>query len=188
MALNFKRVDVNDAELLLKWRTAPEITKHMFSDLDEPSLEKQKFWIQSLEKNDNYRGYMIQDDGVSIGFLCFTDIDKLHQRCSTGSYIYERQARLKYGATMHTYICNYVFYHLKLNKIVNYVLDANEKVVKLQTLHKTRLVGHLKQHICKNGQLLDVHIFEQLKEDWLPQKQHFNLEKISAAFNDWNTI
>ncbi|WP_434952558.1 UDP-4-amino-4,6-dideoxy-N-acetyl-beta-L-altrosamine N-acetyltransferase [Shewanella sp. HL-SH4] len=188
MALNFKRVDVSDAELLLKWRTDPEITKHMFSDLEDPSLDKQKNWIQSLEKNDNYRGYMIQDDGVSIGFLCFTDIDRQHQRCSTGSYIYERQARLKYGVTMHTYICNYVFYQLKLNKIVNYVLDANEKVVKLQTLHKTRLVGHLKQHICKNGQLLDVHIFEQLKEDWLTQKQHFSLDKISAAFNDWNNI
>lgn len=41
MALNFKRVDVNDAELLLKWRTTPEITKHMFTDLENPSVDKQ---------------------------------------------------------------------------------------------------------------------------------------------------
>ncbi|PTA50811.1 UDP-4-amino-4,6-dideoxy-N-acetyl-beta-L-altrosamine N-acetyltransferase [Shewanella morhuae] len=186
MALNFKRIDVNDAELLLKWRTSPEITQHMFTDLQEPSLKKQQAWIKSLQDRRDYRGYMIQDDGISIGFLCFSDIDYLNQRCSTGSYIYERQARLKYGVTMHTYICNYVFHQLKMNKIVNHVLNANEKVVKLQTLHKTRLVGYLKQHIFKNDQFLDVYIFEQLKEDWLSQKQHYSLEKISAAFNDWD--
>ncbi|MGL4474615.1 MAG: GNAT family N-acetyltransferase [Shewanella sp.] len=186
MPLHFKRVDIDDAELLLKWRTSPEISKHMFTDLEQPSLAKQQAWIASLAGRKDYRGYMIQDDDIPIGFLCFSDIDVTHQRCSTGSYIYEREPRLKYGATMHTYICNYVFHQLKLNKIVNYVLDANDKVVKLQTLHKTRLVGHLKQHIVKNGQFLDVHVFEQLKQDWLTQKQHFNLDKIAAAFNDWD--
>ncbi|ESE41170.1 UDP-4-amino-4,6-dideoxy-N-acetyl-beta-L-altrosamine N-acetyltransferase [Shewanella xiamenensis] len=187
MALNFKRIDETDAELLLKWRTTPEITKHMFTDLVEPSIEKQRTWIRSLKDRKDYRGYMIQDDGSSIGFLCFSDIDYFHRRCSTGSYIYERHARLKYGVTMHTYICNYVFHQLNFNKIVNHVLDANDKVVKLQKLHKTRLVGQLKQHIFKNGQFLDVYIFEQLREDWINQKQHFTLDKISKSFNDWNS-
>ncbi|ABE56386.1 Acetyltransferases including N-acetylases of ribosomal proteins-like protein [Shewanella denitrificans OS217] len=185
MALNFKRVTQDDAELLLKWRTSAEITKHMFTDLENPTTEKQRTWIASLENREDYRGYMIQDDGISIGFLCFNEIDKINQRCSTGSYIYEREARVKYGVTMHTYICNYVFHHLKLNKVVNLVLDANEKVVKLQLLHKTRLVGYLKQHIYKNGQFLDLYIFELLKDDWANQKQHFDLAKIATAFNDW---
>lgn len=186
MALSFKRIEVSDAELVLKWRTDPEITKHMYTDIQNPSLEKQEAWIKSLEGREDYRAYIIQDDDVSVGFLCFDDINYAHQRCSTGSYIYDRQARLKYAITLHTFICNYVFYQLKLNKIVNHVLDANEKVVKLQSMHKTRCVGYLKQHIVKNGEFLDVHIFEQLKEDWHKQKQHFSLDKISAAFNDWD--
>ncbi len=185
MALNFKRVERDDAQLLLQWRSDPEISKGMFTDLKEPSLEKQQAWIDSLANRDDYRAYIIQDDGISVGFLCFSDIDHQHLRCSTGSYIYERQARLKYGATLHTYICNYVFHQLNFNKIVNYILDANEKVVKLQKLHKTRLVGVLRQHINKNDQLLDVHIFEQLKQDWSMQKQHFNFVKIKAAYDDW---
>jgi len=187
MALNFKRVEISDAQLLLTWRTDPEITKHMFTDLEQPSLEKQQQWISSLDHKSDYRAYMIQDDGNSVGFLCFSDIDQFHQRCSTGSYIYDKHARLKYGATLHTYICNYAFEQLKLNKIVNYILGANDKVVKLQKLHKTRLVGLLKQHIYKNDQFHDLHIFEQLKQDWSAQKQHFSLTTISAAFNDWDT-
>jgi UDP-4-amino-4,6-dideoxy-N-acetyl-beta-L-altrosamine N-acetyltransferase len=186
MALNFKRIEISDASLVLKWRTDPEITKGMYTDLVDPTLEKQIIWIKSLQERDDYRAYMIQDEGESVGFLCFDEIDYRHQRCSTGSYIYVREARLKYAVTLHTYICNYAFHELKLNKIVNYILDANEKVVKLQSIHKTRYVGHLKQHIYKNNELLDVHIFEQLKEDWCKQKQHFSLDIIKAAFSDWD--
>jgi len=185
MALNFKRIDTGDAQLLLQWRTSPEITKHMFTDIENPSLEKQIEWVNTISTKKDYRAYMIQDEGHSVGFLCFSDIDYFHQRCSTGSYIYTKEARLKYGVTLHTYVCNYVFHELNLNKIVNYILDANVKVIKLQKLHKTRLVGLLKEHISKDGQLHDVHIFEQLKQDWSTQKQHFSLDKIRAAFSDW---
>ncbi|MCL1036430.1 UDP-4-amino-4,6-dideoxy-N-acetyl-beta-L-altrosamine N-acetyltransferase [Shewanella submarina] len=185
MGLKFKRMTPDDAELLLKWRTHPEITKNMFTDLVNPSVESQRNWIISASQREDYRGYLICDDDTPIGFLCFADIDFHNQRCSTGSYIYERDARLKYGVTLHTYICNYVFHCLNLNKIVNYVMNANAKVLKIQMLHKTRLVGLLKEHILKNGEFHDVHVFEQLKSDWQSQKQHFSLEHIKAAYNDW---
>ncbi|WP_372872413.1 UDP-4-amino-4,6-dideoxy-N-acetyl-beta-L-altrosamine N-acetyltransferase [Shewanella sp.] len=188
MGLRFTRITGDDAELLLKWRTDPEITKNMFTDLVNPSVESQRRWIESLTGREDYRAYMIRDEQTPIGFLCFTDIDWHNKKCSTGSYIYDRPARLKYGVTMHTYICNYVFHRLGMNKIVNLVMNANEKVVKLQLLHKTRLVGVFKQHIFKYGEFHDVHVFEQLKEDWILQKQHYSLEHIAAAFNDWKTL
>lgn len=185
MALRFTRVKETDAELLLKWRTDPEISRNMFTDLVEPSLEKQKLWIRSLADRADYIGYMICDDAEPVGYLCFADIDFTHARCSTGSYIYPRDARLKYGVTLHTYVCNYVFHRLKLNKIVNFVMNANQKVLKIQQLHKARLVGYLQQHIFKNGTFHDVHIFEQLKDDWIKQNQYFELSVIRSAFDDW---
>lgn len=186
MTLKFTPIQKKDAALLLKWRTAPEITRHMYTDLEDPSVAKQEAWIESIQNRTDYRAYMIVDDDTAVGFLCFSDIDFQHSRCSTGSYIYDREARLKYALTLHTYVCNYVFANLKLNKIVNYILDANEKVVKLQRLHKSRLVGCLKQHVFKNGSFHDVQVFEQLQQDWKNQKQHFSLDKIKAAFEDWN--
>lgn len=185
MSLKFTPMRKSDAELLLKWRTAPEITRHMYTDVLEPSIEKQNAWIDAMNARTDYLGYIIFDDEAPVGFLCFTDIDEQHSRCSTGSYIYDRAARLKYALTLHTYICNFVFARLKLNKIVNYVMDANAKVVKLQELHKTRLVGCFKQHIYKKGEYHDVHVFELLKQDWAKQKQHFDLATIQSAFEDW---
>ena len=64
-------------------------------------------------------------------------------------------------------------------------MGANEKVVKLQTLHKTRHVGCLKDHIFKYGEYHDVHLFEILKSDWESQKQRFSLDQLKSAFEDW---
>lgn len=185
MSLHFKRVTEADAELLLKWRTDPEITRHMFTDLIDPSVEKQRAWITSLASREDYRAYVIYDEEDAVGFISFSDINKTHQRCSTGTYIYERSARIKYAATLNTYVCAYAFYHLHCNKIVDEVMEANESVIKLQKLYKARLVGYLRQHILKNGQFHDVYIFEHLKEDWEKEHHPLNVEQVKLAFNDW---
>ena len=186
MSLSFRRVALKDAELLLQWRTAPEISRHMYTDILDPSIDNQRAWIESLATRKDYRAYMIIDEQSPVGFLCFSDINFDHFHCSTGSYIYPRHARLKYALTLHTYVCNYAFECLGMNKIVNYILGANDKVIKLQKLHRSRLVGVLEQHVYKYGQFHDVHIFEQLRDNWKQQKQHFPLATIKAAFTDWN--
>lgn len=168
------------------WRTDPEIARFMYTDLSEPSIDRQKAWIASVNNRQDYRAFMILDESTPIGFLSYSDIDYLHKRCSTGSYIYERQYRLKFAVTLHAYICSYAFDRLGCHKIVNSVMGGNEAVIKLQTLHKTRLVGCLKEHIYKNGQFHDVHLFELLKSDWEQQQKPFSKERIKAAFADWS--
>jgi len=186
MSLSFRKIRVSDAALLLKWRTAPDITRHMYTDLVDPSVEKQARWIESVSKQNDFIGFMILDDDSPVGYLCFNDINVVHQRCSTGSYIYDKPARLKYAATMGTYVCNYAFECLNMNKIENYILDANKKVVKLQKLQKSTVVGCLTQHVYKNGQFHDVIIFETLKQNWRQHKQHYSLEHIKQAFEGWD--
>lgn len=185
MSLHFKRVTESDAELLLKWRTDPEITRHMFTDLMDPNIEQQKAWINSLATREDYIAYVVYDDEQAVGFICFSDINKLHQRCSTGTYIYERPARIKYAATLNTYVCSYAFYRLQCNKIIDEVLGANESIIKLQKLYKARLVGYLRQHIFKSGHFHDVYIFEHLKEDWEKEHHPFGVEHVKKTFDDW---
>lgn len=184
MGLRFRRLTIEDAALTLKWRTDPEITKHMFTDLMNPSLESQQQWIKSLNKRDDYRAFMICDDDTPIGFLCFDGIDLHNQRCATGSYIYDAEARLKYALTLHSHIYNYAFHCLGLNKVVNYILSANEKVLKIQKHHQINLVGVLRAHVFKDGIFHDVYVFEQLKSEWHERKQHFPLTQILASFEN----
>ena len=185
MSISFVPMQPSDAGLLLEWRTHPDITRHMYTDLFEPSVAKQVAWIKAMQASPSYEGFVIYDADKPVGFLCFSDIDTVHQRCSTGSYMYDKSARLKYAVTLHTYICNYAFHRLGMHKIVNYIMGANKKVEKIQALHKTRHVGILKDHVYKYGQFHDVHIFEQLKSDWLTMKQHFPLADIQRAYANW---
>lgn len=185
MSLFFTRVTEADAGLLLKWRSSPEITKHMFSDLSNNTIEEQKKWIRSLANRQDYRAYIIKDDLQPIGFLAFTDIDFTHKRCSTGLYIYEKVAGLKYAVTLNYYISHYIFRRLGCNKIVLYILTSNEKAMKMQEKNGARFVGCLRQHIFKNNEFHDVNIYEALKEEWEYQRPVFSLEHIQNAFDDW---
>lgn len=185
MTLSFKRVTESDAELLLQWRTDPEIAKFMFTDLDNPSVEKQKKWIASLADRKDYRAYMIQDDLTSVGFVSFSEIDFVNKRCSTGLYIYVKEARLKFASTIHEYISYYIFHRLQCNKLMTQILDSNKKAIKLQALLHNHYVGCLQQHIFKNNTFHDVHVYEVLHEDWARIPRFFSAEQLKNAFDDW---
>jgi UDP-4-amino-4,6-dideoxy-N-acetyl-beta-L-altrosamine N-acetyltransferase len=182
MSLSFIPMQTKHAEMLLRWRTDPFITQFMYTDLEHHDVDKQIAWIETMQRAEDYQGFVVHDAGQPVGFICFSDINQQHQRCSTGSYIYEKQARLKYAATLHTYICNYAFHALGMNKIENFLLAPNKKVLQLQRLHKSTEVGCLREHIYKNGAFHDVYIFEILKRDWAEQKQHYPLAQILSAF------
>jgi UDP-4-amino-4,6-dideoxy-N-acetyl-beta-L-altrosamine N-acetyltransferase len=187
MSLRFKRVTESDAQLLLTWRSDPELSKHLFTDLKNTTVEQQKLWIRSLAQRKDYRAYMIQDGDKPIGFLTFSEIDEVNKRCSPGLYIYDKAAGLKYAITLHYYISAYVFQRLKSNKLMTQVLASNEKAQKIQKLKKNRLVGCLKQHIFKNNTFHDVYLYEALREDWERETKIVSEEIIHNAFDDWGT-
>jgi RimJ/RimL family protein N-acetyltransferase len=53
-------------------------------------------------------------------------------------------------------ILHYVFETLKLNKLCGEVLAFNEKVVEIHQKYGSKVEGRRRQHICKNGEYLDV--------------------------------
>ena len=75
MSLRFKRVTEAHAPLILKWRTDPDITRFMYTDLENPSVEKQVAWIRSLQARPDYFAYVICDDETPVGFLSFAEYD-----------------------------------------------------------------------------------------------------------------
>jgi RimJ/RimL family protein N-acetyltransferase len=186
MSITFHSPSVDDAALLLKWRTDPEISRNMFTDLEHSDLSVQKKWVKSVLIRKDYVSFIIHDEGKPVGFLSFNDIDYKNKKCSSGSYIYCKKARLKLAVTLHSYICSFAFYCLGMNKIVNLILDVNENVIKIQQLHNTQFVGILREHIYKNGEFYDVHIFEQLRSTWEERKQRFEVSHMREAFKGWN--
>lgn len=178
----FRRPTLEDAEMLLRWRTDPTITRFMFTDLTDPGVERQRVWLSAMEQRKDFRHFVIEHEGRAVGYLSYSDIDRTHRRCSSGSYMAEDRDRRKLAGFLHPFIMDYCFYGLGMNKIVNYFMDGNDSVIRIQHLLKARPVGVLKEHVWKHGRFHDVHVFESLRAEWEAIPHLFPRDRTLAAF------
>ncbi len=81
----FRRPTLDDAGMLLRWRTDPFITRFMFTDLGDPDVERQRGWLRAMETRADFRHFVIEHEGRPVGYLSYSDIDWTHRRCSSGS-------------------------------------------------------------------------------------------------------
>lgn len=110
---------------------------------------------------------MVAYDQQSFAVAHLYDISKQHLRCFYGHYIGEKKYREK-GLAKHI-SCNiydYVFFTLGLNKICAEIVSSNKKVIEMAKKRGYEQEGYFKQHICKNGQTLDVVRMCLLSEAW----------------------
>lgn len=182
MPFVFRPPTLDDADLLLAWRTDPVITRFMFTDLEDPSVEKQRAWLAAMAGRDDFRHFVIEHDGDAVGYLSFSEIDRRHKRCSTGSYMGTAAARRMLAGYLHAFIHDYAFYVLGMHKVFGYFMAGNDNVVKIQRILKLREVGVLKQHVYKYGAFHDVHVFELLESEWRTHARPFTLAQTLAAF------
>lgn len=179
---HFRRPTLDDAAMLLRWRTDPFITRFMFTDLENPDVERQRAWIAAMEARDDFRHFVIEHEGRPVGYLSYSEIDRLHRRCCSGSYIAEEADRRRIAGFLHCFIMDYCFHGLGMNKLVNYFMEGNDAVIRIQRLLKCREVGTLKDHVFKNGRFHDVLVFETLRSEWETHPHPFPREITLAAF------
>ena len=185
MALNFRKVKLQDAAMILKWRTDPEITRYLFTDID-PDVTAQENWIRRCETRADFFHFIIYVDDRPIGYLRFADYDSHNRRCSTGNYIYQSDDRRRYAGLLHTFIMDYAFFKLDCHKIVNSFMVGNDRVVKIQQVLKFTYVGLYRDHNFKHDHFYDVHVFELLRGEWETHRRLYSRAETKAAFEDWS--
>ena len=65
MAISFREVKLSDAEIILRWRTCPRVTKFMNTDI-ENNVENQKSWLKNCYTKNNYYHWIIESDNKPI--------------------------------------------------------------------------------------------------------------------------
>lgn len=166
MSYRFRKVRPDDAALLLEWRTRPDITRFMFTDLDHGSVDQQRAWIEACEGREDYRHFMALVDEKPVGYVSFGSIDWHNRHCVSGAYLGDLSVKAGIGAFWTWFIHDYAFYGMGMNKMLHVVMDGNEKVLRGHKVNGIRYVGTHRQHTFKYEQFHDVHLFEMLREEW----------------------
>ena len=177
--LKFLKIREEDLGLILDWRTLPEVTRFLFTDI-EHDIENQKKWFKKLSTDDSSKSWMISYEGKRIGVISLTDIDRRNKRCAWGYYIGEEGSR-SLGGIIPPYLYNYVFHELKLNKILAEVMEGNDNIMKLHELHGYKFVGKHEKHVYKYDRFHDVFVYELLAAAWDPKGKY---RKHVAAFEE----
>src|SRR4051812_42073253 len=117
--IRFRKIIENDLEMILRWRTKPEVTRYMNTDI-QFDMDKQRRWYEDVVRKQSPAGHWIicQDDRP-IGLLSLADYDRGRQQSSWGYYLGELDAWLL-GGLIPPYFYNYMFFQrdLSLKKIV----------------------------------------------------------------------
>lgn len=180
--IGFRRIVENDLELILHWRTNPEVTRYMKTDVDF-DLDKQQRWYKNVVcKRIPIEHWIITQGGRPIGVLNIADYDLKKMQTSWGFYIGEIDAWVA-GALIPVYFYNYMFFirDKSIKRIVGQVFNLNTKVLQIHKFHGCAEVGVMKNFVYKNNQYFDITLIEMTRDIWIAKQDilghyHANFE------------
>lgn len=169
--LAFVKMRQEHMSQVLKWRTSPEVTRYMFTDVDY-DMEKQQQWFARISESASDLYWMISLNDEYIGVLSLNDIRPAHRRCSWAFYIGEPNRRI-IGGMVAPYVYRYVFEVMNFKKIIGEVMEGNDNVRNMHVLQGCREVGVYRDHIYKYGRYHDVYLYEMTDLDWEQRKEQY---------------
>ena len=110
--LKFREVELDDAELILKWRTKKRVTRFMNRDIDY-DLNAQRGWLESCYSKPSYYHWIVTFTDVPIGLIYLSAFDRKEATAAWGLYIGEDDY-LSIGGIIPLHFYKLCFKHLKL--------------------------------------------------------------------------
>ncbi len=138
MRIFLKPIELNDSQLIIKWRNSPSVRNHCF-DKTEITEESHKRFYDSFIKTGKYKQfivYRIDDDyGVisyPIATIYLKDIDRFNQRCelcifTSNDEEWNTESQKKAILSM----LEIAFNQEKMRKVYSYVLKKNDDEITL---------------------------------------------------------
>ena len=179
--INFREIQIEDAKIILDWRTLDRVTKFMKSDI-EYDLEQQISWLNRSFNKSTFYHWIIQYDGKDVGLLNFVDWKRDKKTTSWGFYIGEENA-LGIGSMVPSYFYNFAFEFLHVHRILADVFYNNTGVIELH-LKQGYSFNVKRDHVIKkNGKNILIVCMSLEKNVFLASK--FAKLKKNLPINRW---
>ena len=93
--LTYPSPDEAHAALLLGWRTRPDITRYLLTDIT-PDLEAQKRWLAACAGRSDFLHRLIAVDAVPVGYCSITTTDATAGIGTIGVYLAEKSEPVRF--------------------------------------------------------------------------------------------
>ena len=163
--IKFIKLKKKHLKIVLDWRTTPDITRYMKTDIDY-NIEKQNEWYKQISKNSNNKYWLICYKDDPVGLVAIKGIDWQHKHCYGGYYIGKQWHRNRLSGHVPLCLLNHIFVNMGLNKHIAEIFSDNKKSLEMHRSIGYEDVGTYKEHIKKNGQWYDMVVLEFLSKNW----------------------
>jgi RimJ/RimL family protein N-acetyltransferase len=174
--IRFREIELDDAELILDWRTKDRVTKFMNSDVSY-DVNMQKKWLAGSFRKHTYYHWIIQYGNNDVGLLNLVDWDSTNKTTSWGFYIGDDSA-LGIGGIVPSYFYNFAFDILGVDTITAEVFYNNIKTIELHLAQGYSFAPHRDHVISKDSK-------EILMVCMLLKKEVFKGSKLSRLKADF---
>jgi UDP-4-amino-4,6-dideoxy-N-acetyl-beta-L-altrosamine N-acetyltransferase len=157
-------VEDDEIDLMLEWRNAPEVRKHMYTQQVIPR-EEHFVWWEATKRREDRQYFMYEFNQEPRGIVGFSSIDKAHNNSSWAFYAAPDAPRGT-GSRMEFLALNYAFNALRLHKLHCEVLSTNEAVIRLHQKYGFRIEGVFREHFELNGRYVDIVRLGILRDEW----------------------
>lgn len=179
MAITLRQITEDDLEMIMNWRMSETVTRFMNTN-PKLTLEGQRKWFASLEKNDKERNWIIEVDGNPAGLINLIDADWENGNTSWGYYIGEEKLRsLKLAISLEMSLYDYCFDILGFKEVHNEVFKLNEGVWKIHIACGNHIVKEVQDEVEKEGVSYDIVHLSIERDEWFELRKNKNYEKIN---------
>ena len=145
--LNFIDLNIEEKEMILKWRNNPKIRMWMYNQ-DEIKLEEHLNFIESLKSRKDKLYFLVKKEEEFIGVIDFT---QLVEKKSVHMGIYSNPNIKGNGKILLNKIIDYSFNDLKVKKIFSEVFAENNKA---HNLYKNFNFKDISEKIVNNKKVI----------------------------------
>lgn len=166
MPTTLRDVTLDDTTRLREWRRRPDVARYMFGDA-EISEAEHAHWFARILSDPTIRPWVIVHDGADVGYMALSQIDERHGRCTWGFYVAEPTMRGQgVGAAAWFLTLDHAFRSVGMRRMFSEVLATNERAHRLHLRFGWVVEGHLRAHVLKDGEPVDVVLLGLHRDEW----------------------
>lgn len=167
MKIRVRDLTINDINIINKWHNDKSLFQFLVGNFYGPTLEETKSWIEKYQNEERtFRGIVSNEHGKDIGIIYLINNQNLNE-AELGIFVAEKEDRgFGYGKEMFSWMLNFGFNVLKLNKIFLYVLKNNDAAISLYKKYDFIEDSSLATRTMKNGKRIEVTYMFLKKENY----------------------
>lgn|GEM_PF-840359 len=177
--LSYRLIRTEDAQLLMGWRTSPTVAKNMFTEI-ERNLNRQIEWIESCNRRTDFKHRIIRIENNDVGYCSIKVTNPLLKIGELGVYIGDPSTPRELSIYNFLGTANHALFTMGLKKLVNQILDHNDRTLRLQAFNGYLPVGTKKGEPNELGYCPTIHSFELTRERWHEFRNKF------GYYKDWD--